>query len=88
MAWYKREDREDELSEEKRSVPAGVFTKCPGCRAALLTADLEKNDMVCPQCEHHFPMTAAHRLQLILDPESFVEADATMESVDPLGFRD
>ncbi|MFL5306873.1 MAG: acetyl-CoA carboxylase, carboxyltransferase subunit beta [Polyangia bacterium] len=88
MAWYKREDREDELSEEKRSVPAGVFTKCPGCRAALLTADLEKNDMVCPQCEHHFPMTAARRLQLILDPDSFVEADATMESVDPLGFRD
>ena len=88
MAWYKREDREDELSEEKRSVPAGVFTKCPGCRAALLTADLEKNDMVCPQCEHHFPMTATRRVQLILDPESFVEADATMESVDPLGFRD
>ncbi len=88
MAWYKREDREDELSEEKRSVPAGVFTKCPGCRAALLTADLEKNDMVCPQCEHHFPMTATRRLQLILDPDSFVEADATMESVDPLGFRD
>jgi acetyl-CoA carboxylase carboxyl transferase subunit beta len=88
MAWYKREDREDELSEEKRSVPAGVFTKCPGCRAALLTADLEKNEMVCPQCEHHFPMTATRRLQLILDPDSFVEADATMESVDPLGFRD
>jgi acetyl-CoA carboxylase carboxyl transferase subunit beta len=88
MAWYKREDRDDELSEEKRSVPAGVFTKCPGCRAALLTADLEKNDMVCPQCEHHFPMAAAKRLQLVLDPGSFVEADPSMESVDPLAFRD
>ncbi len=88
MAWYKREEREDELSEEKRSVPAGVFTKCPGCRAALLTADLEKNEMVCPQCEHHFPMPAAKRLQLVLDPDSFVEADPTMESVDPLSFRD
>jgi len=88
MAWYKREDRDDDLSEEKRSVPAGVFTKCPGCRAALLTADLEKNDFVCPQCEHHFPVAAARRLELVLDPGSFVEADATMESVDPLGFRD
>ncbi len=88
MAWYKREEREDELSEEKRSVPAGVFTKCPGCRAALLTADLEKNDLVCPQCEHHFPMPAAKRLLLVLDPDSFVEADAGMESVDPLSFRD
>ena len=88
MAWYRREESEDELSEEKRSIPAGVFTKCPGCRAALVTADLEKNDLVCPQCEHHFPMPAVKRLQLLLDPDSFVEADATMESVDPLAFRD
>ncbi len=88
MAWYKREDRDDDLSEEKRSVPAGVFTKCPGCRAALLTADLEKNDNVCPQCEHHFPLSSARRVELILDPGSFVEADGSIESVDPLGFRD
>ena len=88
MAWYKREDRDDDLSEEKRSVPAGVFTKCPGCRAALLTADLEKNDNVCPQCEHHFPLSSARRFELVLDPGSFVEADGSIESVDPLGFRD
>ena len=88
MAWYKREDREDDLAEEKRSVPVGVFTKCPGCRAALLTADLEKNDNVCPQCDHHFPLPAARRLELVLDPGSFDEADASIESLDPLGFRD
>jgi acetyl-CoA carboxylase carboxyl transferase subunit beta len=88
MAWYKREDNDDVFSEEKRSVPAGVFTKCPGCRAALLTADLEKNDFVCPQCEHHFPVPAAKRLELVLDPGSFVETDASIESVDPLAFKD
>ena len=70
MAWYKRQDSEDDLAEEKRSVPPGVFTKCPGCRAALLTADLEKNNLVCPQCEHHFPLSAGRRLELILDPGS------------------
>jgi len=88
MAWYRREDRDDDLAEEKRSVPVGVFTKCPGCRAALLTADLEKNDNVCPQCEHHFPLPTSRRLELVLDPGSFAEADASIESVDPLGFRD
>ena len=56
MAWYRRDDNEDEIGAEKRSVPVGVFTKCPGCRAALLTADLDKTDQVCPHCEHHFPM--------------------------------
>jgi acetyl-CoA carboxylase carboxyl transferase subunit beta len=88
MAWYKREDSDDVFSEEKRSVPAGVFTKCPGCRAALLTADLEKNDGVCPQCDHHFPVQAARRMELVLDPGTFTEADASIESVDPLGFKD
>jgi acetyl-CoA carboxylase carboxyl transferase subunit beta len=88
MAWYKRQDSDDDLAEEKRSVPAGVFTKCPGCRAALLTADLEKNDLVCPQCEHHFPLSASRRLEITLDPGSFEETDASIESVDPLGFRD
>jgi len=88
MAWYKREDRQDDLSEEKRSVPAGVFTKCPGCRAVLDTDNLGKNNNVCPQCQHHFPLASARRLELILDPGSFVEADASIESVDPLGFRD
>ena len=65
-----------------------MFTKCPGCRAALLTADLEKNDNVCPQCEHHFPLSAARAARAVLDPGSFVEEDATIESVDPLGFKD
>ncbi len=88
MAWYKRENSDDDLSEEKRSVPAGVFTKCPGCRETLDTASLEKNDSVCPQCQHHFPVSAARRLEILLDPGSFVESDASIESVDPLSFRD
>src|SRR5262245_56512302 len=88
MAWYKREDREDELAEEKRSVPVGMFTKCPGCRAQLVTSDLAKNDDVSPQCGHHFPLPAQRRLDLVLDPGTFEEADASIESVDPLGFRD
>ena len=87
-AWYRRDDKEDELAAEKRSVPAGVFTKCPGCRAALLTADLEKSDQVCPQCDHHFPLSAARRLAITLDEGSFVEEDAAIDSIDPLGFRD
>jgi acetyl-CoA carboxylase carboxyl transferase subunit beta len=88
MAWYRRDDNEDELGAEKRSVPVGVFTKCPGCRAALLTADLDKTDQVCPHCEHHFPLGSQARLQLVLDPGSLEEQDTSIESVDPLGFKD
>lgn len=88
MAWYKRERDDEVAAAEKRSVPAGVFTKCPSCRAALLTAEIEANQYVCPPCGHHFPMPTARRIALVLDDGSFEEADVSMESIDPLGFRD
>ena len=87
MAWYKR-TKEDDTATEKRSVPAGMFTKCPGCRATLLTADLHKNMDVCPTCEHHFVLSTRDRIALVMDAGTFQEADATVESIDPLGFRD
>jgi acetyl-CoA carboxylase carboxyl transferase subunit beta len=87
MPWYKR-SKEEDLQNEKRSVPAGVFTKCPGCRETLLTADLHVQLDVCPKCEYHFVIGTRERIALVMDEGSFVEADATVESIDPLGFKD
>jgi acetyl-CoA carboxylase carboxyl transferase subunit beta len=89
MAWYKRIKKEmDGMLLEKRSIPEGVFTQCPGCRTPLLTSDLVENYYVCPQCEHHFAMPTRSRISMVLDPNSVVEFDHGVESVDPLGFRD
>jgi len=89
MAWYKRSKKVvEEPQLEKRSIPAGVFTKCPGCSQALQTADLHKNLDVCPSCEHHFAMATRDRIASILDEGTGVEFDHGIESIDPLGFRD
>ena len=89
LAWYKRSKKQDdEAPSEKRSIPAGVFTKCPGCRQALLTADLHKNLDVCPACDHHFAMATRDRIAITMDEGSTVEFDHGVESIDPLGFRD
>jgi acetyl-CoA carboxylase carboxyl transferase subunit beta len=89
MAWYKRSKKTiEETPPEKRSIPAGVFTKCPGCNTALLTADLHKNLDVCPSCDHHFAMATRDRIASIMDEASTVEFDHGVESIDPLGFRD
>jgi acetyl-CoA carboxylase carboxyl transferase subunit beta len=87
MAWYKR-NKEEDTQTEKRSVPAGVFTKCPGCRETLLTADLHVQLDVCPKCEFHFVLSTRERLAMVLDEGSFEEKDSSVESIDPLGFRD
>ncbi len=87
MAWYKR-TQDDDSTSEKRSVPAGVFSKCPGCHETLLLAEFKKNLDVCPRCEHHLVMPTRDRVALLMDEGSFVEFDTSIESIDPLGFRD
>src|ERR1039458_3242375 len=74
MDWFKRSKKVvEEPQLEKRSIPAGVFTKCPGCNQALLTADLHKNLDVCPSCDHHFAMATRDRIASIMDEGSAVE---------------
>lgn len=71
-----------------RSVPEGLWTKCPSCGAALYRAEVERNAHVCPKCAHHMRIGARERLVHFLDPEGFEEIGATLEPSDPLRFRD
>jgi len=74
--------------EGKRSVPEGLWSKCPTCQAVLYRTELEVNLQVCPKCGHHHRLTARQRLQYFLDPESQVEIGAELLPVDPLRFHD
>ena len=70
------------------SYPADLWTKCPSCSEMIFNKQLEKNDRICPTCGHHFRLSAAARLEMLLDQNSFRERDAGLQSVDPLGFVD
>ncbi|WP_295400799.1 acetyl-CoA carboxylase, carboxyltransferase subunit beta [uncultured Thiocystis sp.] len=72
----------------KRTVPEGVWAKCPGCHAILYRAELERNLEVCPKCNHHNRIGARRRLDAFLDPEHREEIGADLESLDPLKFKD
>ena len=85
MAWYKRKEDEG-IASEKRSVPAGVFTKCPSCRESLVTTELTDNAYVCGNCDHHFRMPTRSRIDSLFD--AYEEVDAGLTSVDPLAFKD
>jgi acetyl-CoA carboxylase carboxyl transferase subunit beta len=43
---------------------------------------------VCPECEHHFYVSAPERIQHVLDEGTFEEWDADLWPTDPLGFHD
>ncbi len=73
---------------ERRSVPEGLWIKCPACETVLYKTDLEGNLNVCPKCEHHHRIGARSRLDTFLDPEGRFEIGQEVVPVDPLKFKD
>ena len=54
--------RRDESANRRSNVPEGLWTKCVKCYAVLYRPDLERNDDVCPKCDHHMRIGARRRL--------------------------
>ena len=92
MSWFQKllppkiKRRED--SDIKKSVPDGLWHKCPSCEAVLYHADLEKNHSVCPKCNYHHRVTARTRLGWLLDSEGRFEIGAEVLPIDTLKFKD
>jgi len=72
----------------KKTVPEGLWAKCPGCNGVLYRAELERNLDVCPKCSQHMRIGARRRLEAFLDVEPRVEIGADVQPVDALKFRD
>ena len=89
MSWFEKL-MPSRISTEKRtrSVPEGVWIKCPKCDAQLYRNELERNLYVCPKCAHHMRIGARDRLDYFLDPDSQDEIAPGLEPEDPLKFRD
>jgi acetyl-CoA carboxylase carboxyl transferase subunit beta len=72
----------------RRSVPEGIWTKCPACSSVLYRAEVERNVFVCPKCDHHMRLPARTRLALFLDEGSGTEIGESLSPQDPLKFKD
>src|SRR5690606_23084265 len=87
MSWF-RKPKKKLQADQRREVPADVFAKCPQCGEILYRARLAQNLQVCPSCGYHFRISADEYVALLIDPGEWVELDAELRSVDPLGFAD
>ncbi|MDK9713108.1 MAG: acetyl-CoA carboxylase, carboxyltransferase subunit beta [Sulfuritalea sp.] len=72
----------------RKSIPEGLWAKCPACEAVLYSTDLENNQNVCPKCSHHLRLRARARLDALLDPEGRFEIGTEILPMDPLKFKD
>jgi acetyl-CoA carboxylase carboxyl transferase subunit beta len=74
-------------NRKKREIPHGLFQKCPGCSEVVPEIELAQNQRVCPRCDYHFAQSARERLENLLDPDTFVEMNTDLKSVDILRFQ-
>lgn len=91
MSWYDAlvPRRVRRKAEEAKSVPEGLWTKCPGCSAALHDAELAKMLGVCRKCGHHQQLPPAQRAEMLFDEGADLhEIAANLSSRDFLGFTD
>jgi acetyl-CoA carboxylase carboxyl transferase subunit beta len=89
MSWFEKIMPSRIKTERRtRSVPEGLWIKCPSCDAVLYRAELERNLYVCPKCSHHMRVAARERLEAFLEPGDLIEIGADIAPTDPLKFRD
>lgn len=90
MNWFKKllPTRIRTEGKTKRSIPEGLWTSCPECKAVLYRAELERNLEVCIKCGYHLRVGARQRLEKFLDPGSGKELAGELEPVDFLKFKD
>jgi len=90
MSWLKKilPPKINRIGANKKTVPEGLWSKCPKCDSVLYRTDLEENAEVCPKCEYHNRISARDRLHLLLDEAGRTEIGAEVQPLDPLKFKD
>lgn len=89
MSWFKRvKEGITTSTDEKKSVPDGLWHKCPRCKKAIPTTDHEANQFVCPSCNYHDKIGSAEYFSILFDNGQFEELFANIKPTDPLEFKD
>ncbi len=89
MSWFKRvKEGITTSTEDKKSVPDGLWHKCPRCKKAITTAEHEANKYVCPGCQYHDKIGSKEYFEILFDERKYTELFANIKPTDPLEFKD
>ncbi len=91
-AFQKRKDaRERNTIKTRQSnfpktidVPKGLYEKCPKCKNAINMNQAVQNLFVCPNCGEHLRVRAIDRINMTVDPGSFIEKGLGYITLNPL----
>ncbi len=87
MGLFSRNKPKIKVQTTKKDGYSG-WVKCTHCNDMVHANELQQNLHCCPKCNYHYRLSATQRIQLLVDPGTFVEMFNEYKSVDPLQFVD
>ncbi len=75
---------DEELQEERPSIPDGLWSKCPMCSSKFYFEDIAANEGLCLNCNFHFRLGAKERISRTFD--TFQEFFQDIETTNPINF--
>jgi acetyl-CoA carboxylase carboxyl transferase subunit beta len=89
VAWFSKDkELKSNTDSPKKRVPEGLWIKCISCKEMIYRKEVEKNLNVCPKCNYHYRLNFQERLRILFDDDLYQEFDASLQSLDPLKFKD
>lgn len=89
MSWFEKIlPSIKQVTDRKKNVPEGLWTKCPKCESTLYRSEVTRNQEVCPKCDHHMRLGGRQRLEAFFDEGTGSEISSEVTPVDALKFKD
>jgi acetyl-CoA carboxylase carboxyl transferase subunit beta len=88
--WFANRRKSEPIHQprQEREIADGLWIKCPACGVLAYTKDLQGNQMVCLECEHHMRVYSDERIRQLIDGNTWAPLDEHLRPTDPLKFRD
>ncbi len=88
--WFANRQKSGSVNPERpeREIADGLWSKCEACGVLTYTKDLQANQMVCPECNHHTRVSSDERIRQLIDSTTWMPLDTGLHATDPLQFRD
>jgi acetyl-CoA carboxylase carboxyl transferase subunit beta len=80
-------DSKANASRRRKDIPGNLWMQCQACSGLIYKPTVEEKLSVCPECNYHFEISSAKRIEMLLDSGSFEEHFAGLSPLDPLEFR-
>lgn len=88
--WFANRQKSEPVTQQRqeREIADGLWSKCASCGVLAYTKDLQANQMVCSECNHHMRVDSDERIRQLIDGKTWKPLNEEIHPMDPLQFKD